>query len=171
METGSTSETAVAAIARWCAPSNLLLNLTTGEYGIRKFSMDVCSPGADKSHVNATEHITTLEDSIYAAWHGTVWMNQPDADLGLWGHKLRDHGDGIALLRTGTNNRWVQNAIQDATIACFIRETVKYIDSRTGMRAQGGPRGGSVLLAYGTTAANAVFHSGLGVCLTPTSAN
>lgn len=166
---GFTHETRTGATDEWYTPPHLLSRLTSGEYGIEKFSMDVCSPGADKTHVPAAVHLTIVEDGLTTPWQGTVWMNPPYSDVGTWMRKLALHGEGIALVFARPDTKCFQEAAATATLLCFIAGRIKFVKGSTGKPA-GSPGCGSVLIAYGDTAATAVEAAGLGFCVRPVSA-
>ncbi|RKR76300.1 DNA N-6-adenine-methyltransferase [Frondihabitans australicus] len=158
---GFTHETAKGATDEWYTPRHIFEALA-----IERFAMDVCSPGAEKTHVPADVHLTIVEDGLTTPWAGTVWMNPPYSDIAPWMRKLADHGDGIALVFARPDTKWFQAALKQATVACFINGRISFIKGSTGKPA-GSPGAGSVLLAYGKAAADAVLHSELGICVTP----
>lgn len=162
-KTGFTHETSIGATVEWYTPPAIVDALGFSKTG-RRFSMDVCSPGAEKTHVPADKHLTIVEDGLTTPWHGTVWMNPPyGKELPTWMGKLAAHGDGIALVFARPDTKWFQAALEKATVVCFIAGRIKFIDGRTGQVA-GSPGAGSALFAFGDTAASAVLDSDLGQC-------
>jgi hypothetical protein len=163
---GFTHETTIGATVEWYTPSFVLEALGFSKTG-RRFTMDVCSPGADKTHVPADVHLTIVEDGLATPWHGTVWMNPPydRREIATWMDKLAAHGDGIALVFARPDTNWFQAALEEATVVCFVAGRIKFIDGRTG-KVAGSPGAGSALFAFGDAAARAVLDADLGMCVT-----
>jgi phage N-6-adenine-methyltransferase len=128
------------------------------------FDLDVCSPGAEKTSVPATRHYTIVDDGLTSPWFGTVWMNPPYTGIRPWTQKLAAHGDGIALVFARTDTAWFQEAAASATLLCFVARRISFINGDTG-RPAGSPGTGSVLIAFGDKAADAVRMAGFGLCV------
>lgn len=129
------------------------------------FDLDPCSPGAGKSHVPALKHYTVEDDGLTSSWNGTVWMNPPyGTQTPKWMERLAEHGDGIALVFARTDVKWFQEHATRADLICFISGRVRFYQGNTESRG-GTPGAGSMLVAYGKKAADAVRRSGLGACV------
>lgn len=70
------------------------------------FDLDPCAfPG----HGTAKRMIALPEDGLTADWSGRVWLNPPyGKDQRTWLHKLKHHGDGIALVFARLETKWIQ---------------------------------------------------------------
>lgn len=133
-----------------------------------EFDMDTCSPGEGLTHVPAKKHLTIVEDGLATPWEGTVFVNPPyGKHTPLWLDKLAEHGDGIALVFTRTDAKWFQKIADKITAVCFISGRVRFhkgnIDEGSNV---GTPGTGSMLIAFGDTAADALKKSGLGSVFT-----
>lgn len=130
------------------------------------FDLDPCSPGAGKSFVPAKKHYTIVDDGLASLWDGTVFVNPPyGSETAKWMEKLADYGDGIGLVFARTDVKWFHDHGSRADVICFVKSRIKFYKGN--IEDQGGtPGAGSMLLAYGPTAADALRKSGLGVCVT-----
>lgn len=133
------------------------------------FDLDPCSPGAGKSFVPATRHLTIEDDGLATPWPkgDLVWMNPPYG-LGLppWVAKLAEHGEGIALVFARLDTRWAQAALPKASAVCFIGGRLQFIDGTTG-EPMDNCGAGSMLVAFGDRCAEALRKSGLGMVFAP----
>lgn len=117
------------------------------------FDVDPCA-NPDKS-TPARRHICLPTDGLNAEWgEGMAWVNPPyGAHLPAWIARLKQHGNGIALVFVRTDTGWFQDNAPDA--ALFLRKRVRFIDARTGQPG-GQPGAPSFLLAYGAQAVEAL---------------
>ena len=128
------------------------------------FDLDPCSPGAGKSYVPTLRHYTVVDDGLASPWFGTVFVNPPyGPETPKWMRRLADHGDGIALVFARTDVKWFQEVGVKADLICFISGRIKFFKGNVDDRG-GTPGAGSMLLAYGAKAAEALRNSGLGSC-------
>ncbi|WP_156251018.1 DNA N-6-adenine-methyltransferase [Pseudactinotalea terrae] len=154
---GFTHESTVNESIEWYTPPEVFeaLGLT--------FDLDPCSPGPGNSFVPTRKHYTIVDDGLTSPWEGTVWVNPPyGPHTPVWLNKLAEHGDGIALVFSRTDTRWFQEAAATAGALCFISSRVRFFKGSTTERG-GSPGAGSVLIAYGEKAVEALKASGLGV--------
>ncbi len=138
--------------------------------GVR-FNMDVAAP-VDRTycHVPADHFIT--ENSLDLEWNGFVWMNPPFGGrngIVPWLHKLKAHGNGIALTPDRTSCDWWQDAVECADCHLAVRGKIKFIkpDGTTGDQ----PSNGTTLIAYGKLATRALSwaeHNKLGLVFSKT---
>lgn len=128
------------------------------------FDLDPCSPGEGKSFVPAKRHYTIVDDGLASPWEGTCWVNPPyGSETRHWMKKLAEHGDGMALVFARTDVRWFQFYGVQADLICFVSQRVRFYQGST--TSQGGtPGAGSMILAYGAKAAEALRASNLGAC-------
>lgn len=161
--TGFTHESTIGKSVEWYTPAWLLERL-----GL-VYDLDVCSPGHGKSAVPARRHYTKADDGLTSPWHGVVWCNPPyGRETGAWLRRLAEHGDGIGLVFARTDTAWFHDAAATATLICFTRGRIAFINGATGLPANN-TASGSVLIAYGRTAADALEQADLGLCVRPTA--
>lgn len=158
---GFTHESPTNASVEWYTPKPIFdaLNLT--------FALDPCSPGAGLTHVPAARHLTKSDDGLTSDWgQGTVWLNPPyGREVGIWLQRLVAHGDGLALLFARTDVQWFHDYAVAADLMCFLPKRIKFL--RGNLSTEGAsPGAGSMLLAYGSNASDALQRSRLGACMT-----
>jgi hypothetical protein len=163
-KSGFTHESTVNESIEWYTPPAIFEAM-----GLM-FDMDPCSPGEGKSFVPAKQHLTIVDDGLTTPWVGTVFMNPPyGSHTPVWMRRLAEHGDGVALVFARTDVRWFQDVAETADVICFVSGRIKFFKGN--IVDQGGTPGtGSMLMAWGAKAADALRNSGLGVCFEPTSA-
>lgn len=165
MPAGFTHESTVNESIEWYTPPEVFDAL-----GL-EFDLDPCSPGEGRSFVPAKKHYTVIDDGLVSPWEGTVFVNPPyGKHTPVWLEKLAQHGDGIALVFARTDTKWFRAAAHSADVICFISSRVRFYQGNTENRG-GTPGTGSMLIAYGDRAADAVRNSGLGLCFTPEPAH
>lgn len=150
---------APSAVIDWYTPEYVFEALDT------VFDLDPCSPGTTKSNVPARAVLTLEDDGLTSAWNGMCWVNPPYDDTRTWLRRLATHGNGIALVFARTDTKWFHEAAASADLVCFTSGRIRFIDGRT-MKRGGSPGAGSVFLAWGEAAADALRRSGLGLCFT-----
>lgn len=165
---GFTHESSVNQSQEWFTPPEMFeaLGLT--------FDLDPCSPGQGKSFVPARRVLTKEDDGLTTPWGDPattmVFMNPPYGRLTApFMRKFAEHGNGIALVFARTDTKWFQESAGEADVVCFISGRVRFFKGNTTDRA-GTPGAGSMLVAYGREAADAVLNSGLGLCFEPAKA-
>ena len=62
------------------------------------FDIDVACPPEGPLHTPCKAYYTQSDDGLAQNWQGTIWMNPPYSQPGLWVHKFIEHANGIALL-------------------------------------------------------------------------
>lgn len=132
----------------WLTPPSIV-----GALG--SFDLDPCA-AIVRPWPTAETHYTIEDNGLLKPWFGRVWLNPPYGDqVGTWMGRLREHGDGIALIfaRTETDV-WFEHVWDHATGILFIRSRLYFYDVR-GHRAEANSGAPSVLIAYG--AANAMI--------------
>jgi len=136
-----------------------------------EFDLDPCSPGMDiVPWVPAKKCYTVIEDGLSQKWEGLVWMNPPyGQDTPKWMKKLSIHGNGIALVFSRTDTEWFHEYCTKSSAVCFIKKRVSFIQSgdvglfgKGVCEAKGSSGAGSMLVAYGAIAKQAVIDSELG---------
>jgi len=129
------------------------------------FDLDPCGAVAGLDRVPAVSRFTISDDGLAQTWHGTVWCNPPYGDqTGLWLKRMKQHGNGIALVFARTGTRWWHDVAPSADVICFISGRLRFINGETGeIGASAGAD--SVLMAWGRHCASAVLQSRLGMCV------
>lgn len=126
----------------WLTPRDILLPLG-------RFDLDPCAPIIRPWEI-ADTHFTIEDDGLSKPWHGRVWLNPPYGSYtGTWMERLREHGNGIALIfaRTETDH-WFTHIWGVADAILFIRGRL-YFHYVSGKRAEANSGAPSALVAYG----------------------
>jgi hypothetical protein len=122
-----------------------------------------CSPGGGKCFVPALKHYTVEDDGLRQPWGGFVWCNPPyGRHTRVWLERMRDHGDGIALVFSRTGSSWFQEVAHTASSVVFVSGRIKFVSAVTGEPA-GSAGADSVLLGWGSMADEALLWCGLGL--------
>lgn len=154
---GFTHESAYNESVEWYTPPEVFsaLGLT--------FDLDPCSPGPGKSFVPVRKHYTVADNGLSQPWVGTVWVNPPyGSHTPKWMLKLASHGDGIGLIFARTDVRWFQEVAPQASAICFVAGRIPFYQGDITKPPPGTPGAGSMLMAFGDVAADAVRRSNLG---------
>ena len=169
MKSGFTHESTFSESKEWYTPVEVFKAI--GLY----YDLDPCSPGPDIAPwIPAKFHFTIKDNGLDKQWFGKVYMNPPyGSDTPLWLAKLAGHGDGIALVFARTDTRWFHEYIPRAEAICFIKGRIQFIDAPHALEYAAGqykPKNGgcgaaSMLIAYGSTCADALYKSSLGITL------
>lgn len=132
------------------------------------FDLDVAAPPDGPRHVPASRWYSIIDDALSCEWSGLVWMNPPfghQKEKCQWLSKFFDHGQGIALMPDRTSAPWFQNYAPMAEMLCWVAPKIKF------ERADGSlgksPGTGTVLMACGYQAVQALMYSGLGFLTRP----
>lgn len=112
------------------------------------FDLDPCSP-INRPWDTARSHYNETDDGLSKDWHGKVWLNPPYGNkTNTWMKKLKQHGNGIALIfaRTETST-FFDNIWLDADSLFFFKGRISF-HHVSGEKS--GPAGApSVLVCYG----------------------
>ena len=126
----------------WMTPPYVVEALNT------KFDLDPCSE--EGSFARFADKVYTKKDNgLIQSWSGRVWCNPPYGNkAGDFLKKLKEHGNGIALIFARTETRvWFDHIWNDATALFFIKGRLAFY---TKEGKKGGSAGSpSVLVAYG----------------------
>lgn len=134
------------------------------------FDLDPAAPPGGVPWVPARHHYAASDDGLSRPWGGLVWLNPPyGRQTSAWLDRLADHGEGLALVFSRTDTAWFHRAARNSTALCFIAGRLRFVRP-DGTPAPAGAGAGSLLIAYGLTAALGLAHSGLGPVFPVTSA-
>lgn len=170
MKTGFTHESTHNESKEWYTPREIFKGL-----GI-DFDLDPCSPGADIARwIPAQSHYTIQDDGLSSKWFGNVFVNPPyGADTPRWMARLKEHGNGIALVFARTDTKWFHDYIPYADAICFVKGRIQFVPAENAMMYANGlvkPNGGcgaaSMLIAYGKKNAEILKNSNLGLTVLP----
>lgn len=131
----------------WLTPTPLLMALGP-------FQLDPCASRMRKTPYTQTQ-FTCLDDGFTKRWKGFVWLNPPyGTQTGIWLKRLADHGNGLALVFSRTDNDWFHGSVMGhASAIWFFKRRLKF--ERTdahGKASCGRVACGSMLVAYGRVA-------------------
>ena len=122
--------------------------------GVR-FDVDPCAPVGIAPCREWCDSVFSLPtDGLSRDWEGRVWLNPPwtRGAKRHWVAKLKQHGNGIALVRGGVDSKWFHDNLQDGLF--LLRRRVQYLrsDQMDERPRKGNAVGGlepSMLLAFG----------------------
>ena len=146
-------EKAKISTVDWLTPPDLVKKL--GE-----FDLDPCSP-INPPFVHAKSNFTVKENGLNKIWFGRVYMNPPyGKGMEMWIEKLKNHGNGIALIFARTETKVFFNFIWDyADAVLFVKGRIKFFNLEA--KQVGTPGAPSVFIAYGKENAKALKESGI----------
>jgi len=122
---------------------------------ITDFDLDPCG---FNGHRTAKKIICLPDDGLNSEWKGNVWLNPPYGRfISLWIDKLKDHGNGVALVFGRTDTKWFQTSKPDMIF--FLKGRIKFLDSQ--FKEQSNAGHGSALLIYGRSNCGKVLRSNL----------
>lgn len=139
----------------WLTPPEIMKKL-----GV--FQLDPCAP-VTRPWGTASIHYTVADDGLAQPWWGRVWCNPPfGREAVKWLRKLRDHGDGVALIPARTETAMFYECVwghADAVLFIKGRPHFHFADGRRAAFNSGAP---ICLVAYGPENARILRASGLG---------
>lgn len=141
----------------WLTPPEILNPL--GE-----FDLDPCaSPPSVRPWYTAKHHYSLPTDGLSEPWFGRVWLNPPFGRQAIkWLRKMRDHGNGIALIPARTETKMFYETIWGhATGVLFIRSRPHFYNL-SGERAPFNSGAPICLIAYGKNNLATLLQSDLG---------
>lgn len=139
----------------WLTPPEILRALGA-------FDLDPCAP-VFRPWETAKMYHTVLTDGLAHQWFGRVWCNPPFGREAIkWMRRMRDHGDGIALIPARTETAmFYQTVWGSASGVLFLqgRPHFHYVDGSRAKFNSGAP---IALVAYGKANLESLMQSGLG---------
>lgn len=122
------------------------------------FDLDPCTQSF-RPFDTAAKHVCedAGEDGLTMAWRGRVWLNPPyGRNIKAWLDRLREHGNGVALVFGRTETAWGQDCISGADAVNFLKGRLSFIRADGSASSNAGT--GSMLLAYGATNVAAILR-------------
>lgn len=121
-----------------------------------KIDLDPASSTIANQIIGASLYFTAEDDGLCQSWAGRVFMNPPYAAelIGKFLNKLTKHfADGdvteaIVLVNNATETSWFQTLLAHASVVCFLRKRVKFIDVEG--NSSGAPLQGQAILYLGS---------------------
>jgi len=168
VKTGWSHESTYNESKEWYTPRRIFQALSVD------FDLDPCSPGQEiVPWIPAQIHYTYLDDGLNQNWFGNCWVNPPyGTDTPRWMKKLKEHGNGIALVFARCDTQWFHSYAIYADAICFIKGRLQFVAAEKATlyadnqyMPKGGCGAGSMLLAYGENNAKALSNSKLGLTL------
>lgn len=152
---GSHERTREGATNEWLTPRYILDDLGP-------FDLDPCAP-VERPWDIATHHYTIENDGLSFPWDGFVWLNPPyGPHAGLWLKRLKEHGNGLALIFARTETKaWSEHIWNGADAIGFLEGRLRFcrVDGTVDMHSNAGAP--SALVAYGRDATLRLFNSTL----------
>ncbi len=137
----------------WLTPPDLVNKLGY-------FDLDPCSP-INPPFVHAKNNYSIEDDGLKLDWFGRVYLNPPyGRGMEIWIEKLKNHGNGIALIFARTETKcFFKHIWNDADALLFVKGRIKFYHI-TGKQG-GTPGAPSVFIAYGKENAKILKASGI----------
>ena len=127
---------------------------------IGPFDLDPCASPDPRPWPIAQTHLTEADDGLAHKWFGMVFMNPPyGREIGVWMERMAEHNHGVALVFARTDTSWFQRAAPRSSPLLFLAGRVQFVTPK-GV-ANGRSPAPSVLMAYGSEAAQRLRHSGI----------
>lgn len=138
----------------WLTPPSLIRSL--GD-----FDLDPCCPNNLTWETAKSRYsLEDGNDGLIEDWNGRIWLNPPYSNWVPFLEKLKNHGNGIALIFARTETRgFFDHAWNGANSILFIKKRVKFI--RKDMKSGGSSTAPSVLIAYGENNTKSLEESGI----------
>lgn len=132
----------------WLTPPELVKKLG-------QFDLDPCTP-IEPPFVHAKTNYSIIDDGLTKEWFGRVYMNPPyGRGMEKWMEKLKNHGNGIALIFARTETKcFFEHVWDDAHAVLFVKGRIKFYNI-DGVQ-KGTPGAPSIFIAYGKNNADAL---------------
>lgn len=124
-----------------------------------QFDLDPCAP-INRPWDTAWNHYTKEDDGLSKPWIGRVWMNPPyGKETYKWMARLKEHGNGIALIFARTDTKtWFDHIWGHASAIMFLKGRLSFYDIKGLPLRSVAP---SALVAYGVNNGFALAKSNL----------
>ena len=123
-----------------------------------QFDLDVAGPPGGVPWIPAIKTLTVVDDGLVTPWAGKIWCNPPFSNIPPWIKKMREHGNGIALVGI-SKSAWCNEAWKLADGVMLLPSNLKFV------RASGNPESiltATMLLGFGADNVEAMRQSNLG---------
>lgn len=138
----------------WLTPPSIL-------HALGEFDLDPCTPPL-MPWLTAKKRYTEQENGLIMPWFGRVWLNPPyGKEASKWLFKLRNHGNGIALVFARTETKMFFDHVWPFADSIFFFEGRLFFCDTKGVPAKANSGAPSVLIAYGENNSDAIADSGL----------
>ncbi len=97
-----------------------------------EFDIDVCSPPGGVPWIPAKRYFTENDDGLAQEWTGFVWCNPPYSAPTKWLDKIREHGDGIILVRADLSSGAYYRAFAAADFLHVPRGRLQFVNRHAG---------------------------------------
>lgn len=126
----------------WLTPIDIIKSL--GE-----FDLDPCTP-IEMPWQTAKKRYTEIDNGLIQPWEGRVWLNPPyGKGMDLWLKKLKEHGNGIALVfNRSESKQFFDHVWNDADAVFFKKGRIHFLNNE-GKKVGNGSGSGSMFIAYG----------------------
>ena len=112
----------------------------------------------------AKHHFTILDDGLSKPWFGRVFCNPPfGREAVKWLRRLREHGNGVALVPARTETKMFYETVWGAADAVLFVRGRPHFHHVSGERASFNSGAPIALVAYGKRNEQALVESGLGL--------
>lgn len=141
----------------WLTPPEILAALGA-------FDLDPCAPDIlSRPWPTAISHYSKSDDGLRQPWFGRVWCNPPfGREAVKWLAKLRDHGNGIALIPARTETAMFYGTVWGHAAGVLFLRGRPHFHFVCGRRAAFNSGAPIALVAYGASNLDALQRSGLG---------
>jgi hypothetical protein len=146
-------EKSINTSVEWLTPPELVKKL-------KEFDLDPCTP-ISPPFKHATVNYNLNDNGLEKKWFGRVYLNPPyGKGMEKWIEKLKNHGNGIALIFARTETRCFFNHVwNDADAVLFVKGRIKFYNL-AGIQ-MGTPGAPSIFIAYGLNNAQILENSGI----------
>lgn len=172
--TGFTHEKPVdGKTVEWYTPPSIF-----AELGLT-FDLDPCAPAGGLPWIPAKKFYSLPDDGLTAEWPagGMIYCNPPyGPKTKSWLRRMGQHGRGVALVFARTDTDWFHETAASADAILFLNKRLQFVDetgkppmivdAKTGKARKSGAGAGSMLVAWGEEAVEALRnmkgqHTGL----------
>lgn len=155
MKSFNATDSASAQTHTWLTPKYLI-------DALGPFDLDPCAAPMPRPFDTAANMNSIHDggvDGLSLDWSGRVWLNPPYSDKPIqWLHKLRLHGNGIALVFARTDTRWLQGIMETQGVF-FLAGRISFLRPDGSEASSAGAP--SVLIPFGRENVGRVLSSGL----------
>jgi hypothetical protein len=126
-----------------------------------EFDLDPCCPNYLPWRTAKDFYsLDNSQDGLKLDWNGRVWLNPPYSNWVPFLKKLKEHGNGIALIFARTETKgFFEHIWNDADSILFVEKRIKFV--KADLSKGGSSTAPSVLIAYGENNTKALEDSGI----------